>query len=325
MKKAIKKNKAIVVLVCTLSIISLTHVKAQDNLGNHTATQNLNMNYKEIDNIQNLDIRSGASYGVRFWGGLDNYSIKMGNTSQFAYGPIPVGSYSIKFNMSNNTDRGWTWGVNGSAPTAALTTDGRMQLAKDLYAMGKIGIGITSPQYKLQIYNNGTGAIRADAMNGHIRLFETDGTNMSSYTQIERNMDAFHIYQNNGSTFQHVLTADMNGNIGIGTTDPQNYKLAVKGHMIAEEISVKLHANWPDYVFTKEYGLMNLEDVQTYINENSHLPNVPSAKEVEEEGINVGEMNAILLQKIEELTLYVLELKNENKMIKAEIETIKSK
>jgi len=96
------------------------------------------------------------------------------------------------------------------------------------------------------------------------------------------------------------------GNVGIGTADTQGYKLAVKGSMIAEEMFVKLYANWPDYVFAKEYELKSLVEVEAFIQENNHLPNVPSEKEVKEEGINLGEMDAILLQKIEELTLYTI-------------------
>ncbi len=108
------------------------------------------------------------------------------------------------------------------------------------------------------------------------------------------------------------LYISKNGNVSIGTKDGQGYKLAVKGHMIAEEIVVKLHANWPDFVFTKDYGLMSLDEVASFIEENNHLPNIPSANKVSEEGINLGEMDAKLLQKIEELTLYVIQLKKEN-------------
>lgn len=183
---------------------------------------------------------------------------------------------------------------------------------------GNVGIGIFKPEYKLHVkntQNNRGTAVRVDAINGHIRLFETDGSNPNgSYTQLERNSDAFHIYQNNGTTFQHVLSANMNGNVGIGTTDPQGYKLAVKGRLIAEEVVVKLHTNWPDFVFTDKYNLMDLKSVESFIDENSHLPNVPSAKEIGENGISLGEMNAVLLQKIEELTLYIIELKKENEI-----------
>ena len=95
------------------------------------------------------------------------------------------------------------------------------------------------------------------------------------------------------------------GNVGIGTTTPDE-KLAVNGHIHAKEIRVDLN-NWPDYVFTKSYDLPTLKQVEKYIKNKGHLPNIPSAKEVEENGILLGDMNAKLLEKIEELTLYILQ------------------
>lgn len=101
------------------------------------------------------------------------------------------------------------------------------------------------------------------------------------------------------------------GNVSIGTNNSEGYKFAVNGDMIAEKVVVKLNADWPDFVFTKKYDLMPLEDVELFIKENSHLPNVPSAQEVKTGGIDLGAMDATLLQKVEELTLYVIELKKE--------------
>jgi len=74
-----------------------------------------------------------------------------------------------------------------------------------------------------------------------------------------------------------------------------------------EEVKVELSDTWPDYVFASNYELKDLEEVKNFINQNGHLPNIPSAKEVEEEGIMLGEMNAKLLEKIEELTLYTID------------------
>ncbi|MEO1011894.1 MAG: fibronectin type III domain-containing protein [Bacteroidota bacterium] len=95
------------------------------------------------------------------------------------------------------------------------------------------------------------------------------------------------------------------GNVGIGTASP-DVRLAVNGHIRAREIKVET-ANWPDYVFAKDYELPTLEEVQRHIQEKGHLPHIPSAAEVEADGLKVGEMNRLLLEKIEELTLYVLE------------------
>ena len=108
-----------------------------------------------------------------------------------------------------------------------------------------------------------------------------------------------------------VLNND--GSVGISAnTVPTGFKLAVGGDIIAERVVVKLQANWPDFVFKKNYGLRPLSEVEAFINQNNHLPEIPSAKEVAERGIDVGDMNAKLLQKVEELTLYLIEMKKEN-------------
>lgn len=97
-----------------------------------------------------------------------------------------------------------------------------------------------------------------------------------------------------------------NGNVAIGTTDPKGYKLAVAGNMIAESVKVKLQGTWPDYVFTKEYQLPTLFEIEKHIKEKGHLPGIPSAAQVKTDGIDLEEMNAKLLQKIEELTLVLI-------------------
>ena len=94
--------------------------------------------------------------------------------------------------------------------------------------------------------------------------------------------------------------------------------------MIAEEIRVESSTSWPDYVFTTDYELPTLKEVQKYIQEKGHLPNIPSAAEIEENGVQLGEMNRLLLEKIEELTLYVIELKNQNEQQQKEIEKLKT-
>ncbi|MGB4205312.1 MAG: hypothetical protein WBJ84_06790 [Bacteroidales bacterium] len=101
------------------------------------------------------------------------------------------------------------------------------------------------------------------------------------------------------------------GKVGIGVTDFTKLGdalLGVNGKILATEVEVKLFGNWPDFVFLKDYNLMPLNEVEQFINENGHLPNVPSEVQVKENGINLGQMNAVLLQKIEELTLHIIDL-----------------
>lgn len=130
---------------------------------------------------------------------------------------------------------------------------------------------------------------------------------------INGNLD---IFRRNG-TVQGLqfMSFDRNtGDVSIGTSNSNGNKLAVKGIVGCEEVVVKSGNswNWPDYVFAKDYKLKSLKEVKEYIEQNNHLPEIPSAQEIEKNGINLGEMNAKLLQKIEELTLYVIE---QNKQI----------
>ncbi len=112
---------------------------------------------------------------------------------------------------------------------------------------------------------------------------------------------------------------DVNGNIYcnskvyIGTPDNNttdqisSYALAVNGTAMFNKAKVKLYGNWPDYVFEEKYSLLPIAELEQYIQKNKHLPNIPSASQIEKDGIDLGANQTILLQKIEELTLYIID------------------
>ncbi|RFM29056.1 hypothetical protein DXN05_09860 [Deminuibacter soli] len=102
------------------------------------------------------------------------------------------------------------------------------------------------------------------------------------------------------------------GNLSIGTPDAKGYKLAVNGAAVFEKAVVKMHDNWPDYVFDTAYQLPRLDSVATYIQQNKHLPEVPSGTEVQQKGVDLATNQAVLLKKIEELTLYMIDIKKQN-------------
>lgn len=110
-----------------------------------------------------------------------------------------------------------------------------------------------------------------------------------------------------------------------GNVDVSNYKLFVKGGILTEELRISLQSTWADYVFRDDYKLPSLPEVENYIKENGHLPNVPSAKRVKEDGIELGEMAKIQQEKIEELTLYLIQQNKEIQELKAQLNKVLNK
>lgn len=108
-----------------------------------------------------------------------------------------------------------------------------------------------------------------------------------------------------GNNLNLLAIITKEGNFGIGVTNPIN-KLDVNGTIHSKEVKVDMQ-DWSDFVFKKDYHLPTLEEIENHINKNGHLENIPSEKEVIQNGINLGEINAKLLQKIEELTLHLIQ------------------
>ena len=127
-----------------------------------------------------------------------------------------------------------------------------------------------------------------------------------------------------------IVTAPANGlmvegNVGIGTSNVGSAQLAVNGKIEAREVSVTATSPFPDFVFSNQYKAMPLDKLEQSIREHRHLPGVPSANEVRERGLNVGDMEVKLLQKVEELTLYVIDLKKENDTLKGKMAVLRGK
>jgi len=185
---------------------------------------------------------------------------------------------------------------------------------------GNLGIGTDAPQNKLDVRESSDSNTYLTIQNNTIgTIFGSGGTSIGLAGTITHH--DFALYTNLTERMRVTNT----GNVGIGTADTKGYKLAVAGNMIAESVKVKLQTAWPDFVFAKSYAFPSLKETETHIKEKGHLPGIPSAAEVKANGIDLGEMNAKLLQKIEELTLHLIEQNKEIKVLKKEVKLLKSK
>ena len=232
---------------------------------------------------------------------------------------------------------------NGAWPASTFDANNEISVKDYTKAFGKVvitskgnlGVGEMKPSAKLhvngnQIIDNGNLLLKLGPNGGAPNvLFGYNSTNSFGNYGIEylsdnvKNIYGLNFWIPFGGNNNHknyVMFLNKFGNVGIGTDlswDTGNeYKLAVKGKIKAQEIRVEI-ANWGDYVFTKNYKLLSLKEIETYIAKEGHLPNVPSAKEIEKDAYSLGELTKIQQVKIEELTLYLLQ--QEQKLINQEL------
>lgn len=134
----------------------------------------------------------------------------------------------------------------------------------------------------------------------------------------------YHTAVSNVQLFTSFDPVTIHGRVAIGTTLPSSSALTVAGTVVARQVKVTQGA-WPDYVFEPGYELPSLREVESYVKVNKHLPDVPSAAEVEKDGLDLGEMNKVLLQKVEELTLYLIDAHQKNKKLEGQVEILEQK
>lgn len=123
----------------------------------------------------------------------------------------------------------------------------------------------------------------------------------------------------------NLMMVKGDGSVGIGTTDTKGYKLAVNGSAIFTKVKVKAYAAWPDFVFHDDYKLPSLQQLEQFVKANGHLPEMPSAEEVEKEGQDLAEINRKLLQKVEELTLYIIDQNKKTEKLEKRLAEVEEK
>lgn len=214
-----------------------------------------------------------------------------------------------------------------------------------------IGIGTLTPKHKLHIENGAVMISGSNSGGGPMILF-SDNVNANSYPngrwgiEYEPNAHGLNFWNphnpSTGGGANFIMFLKDDGKVGIHTNNPtadftvngnmligdpnyvpipnSNYNLFVQNGILTEKVKVSaIGTNWADYVFEENYELRTLNEVEAFIAEHKHLSNIPSAQEVKFNGIDLGEMNSKLLEKIEEITLYLIDLNKRIEILEKEI------
>ena len=272
-------------------------------------------------NANDYVLYKNRNFTIDVNGGKRTFRVRAVNTIGVAGSPLPV---NIKIRSVNQVDNWTAMNVKGNDSNVSflqpmtdewnlyvgnLTANESAKIALKAISNGNVGIGTATPLAQLHVATNrqdesSLGALFIGEPSISLRLGTTN-----DYSWI----------QSHGSKPLYVNTLGNNiilnkngGNVGIGMSNPQN-KLDVNGTVHAKEVKVDM-SGWADFVFQKDYPLPSLEEIEKHINEKGHLANIPTTKEIMENGLLLGENQKLLLQKIEELTLYIIEQHKLNKI-----------
>jgi hypothetical protein len=203
--------------------------------------------------------------------------------------------------------------VFSTAPGYLLGNGGPSERMR-ITATGNVGIGTASPyrtfdvRSAMQVANTD---FSASTFTGSALWLDLGGSSGNTFSRIQA-------FTSGSGAAGNLAFNPLGGNVGIGTTNPQ-YKLAVNGNIGAQEIIVT-NTGWSDYVFRPGYRLQSLSEVSQFIQANGHLPDIPTEAEVKEKGVSLGDMQAKLLAKVEELTLHMIQQGKENQELRDRIE-----
>ena len=250
-----------------------------------------------------------------------------------------IGRAQLYLDAGGNSDASIQFMNQGASNFTMLSVNSFFGLHDDINSVyrlsvtsnGYVGIGTITPGYLLDVngavhssVSGGSNMVLSKNTGSSIEFNNGSGT-QNALIEADNSTNRLEFWTNTATNTGIVERMRINnaGNVAIGTTDPKGYKLAVAGSVVAESMTVKLQADWPDYTFKKDYKLMPLSELKTYVDKNQHLPEVPSAAEVTKDGQNLGEMNKLLLKKVEELTLYLIAKDKQDKIREQEIAELK--
>lgn len=243
---------------------------------------------------------------------IGNY-VKATAQNAFVFGSGTTASYPL----TNTTANSIAFGTNSNKPTMLITKS-----LNNNYT-GKVAIGqVTAPQAKLHIKsdNNEDASVFLEPSNktnwkATIKLFDNNHTitvDNSAAMVLNAGNGPLSFLGNSYCFGDNALTISPNGKIGINTlNNTPDFMLAVDGGIISTKVHIKEVKQWPDHVFSDNYQLLGLDELKSFLENNKHLPGVPSEKEVLENGYDINEMQYVMLEKIEEMARYILLLQGQ--------------
>ena len=240
--------------------------------------------------------------------GANNYTTYLTQNGHIGYSGVQHGDFDMDFGTSAHNDNGKVHLVIRNSP--GLTIDEER----------KAGIGTEDPLAKLHVEDD----------EHQLVLRNRDQQSNTWYMGASKDTwgvggQKLVIDDDSQSGLPILCLHSTEESVGVATAYAHaNYKFAVKGTMIAEDYHTAPFANWPDYVFADDYRLRSIEEVKQSIDEQGHLPNIPSAEEIAKNGFLLGEMNRKMMEKIEELTLYVIQLNENNKSLQTQLDAVQS-
>ncbi len=290
----------------TGAIKTIGEASAYSSMGFYTyATGNANSLHQQMLIKDDGDVTINNNLGI---GADPTYRLDINGRMLLRYNGNTAGFWLNKADNSN--EAAFVGNYNDTIYGIYTNTGGGWQFFFD-HKNGYLGMNNSSPKVgisfpasigkKISLYPGASGDAGMDVWGNEFRLH-------SDYS----GADITFGYDNYISGFTERMRVKGDGRVCIGTTSPATgYLLSVYGKVVAEEVRVQLKASWPDYVFADNYELPPLTGVKEFIRANQHLPGLPAAAEIEKNGLDLGDMQKKMVEKIEQLTLYVIDMQQQ--------------